>query len=158
MSIYRIRAFAPADATRVREIVTQALATMKLPLAPDGVDADLADIPSAYRGGCFLVVEASDAGKAPRVLGCGGIHDEGHGVFELRKMYFDEAIRGRGLGRKLLSVLLDVARRKGGRRMRLETNSRMREAIKLYEKFGFVREEGAASIPPRCDIVMHRVL
>lgn len=83
---------------------------------------------------------------------------KGHGTFELRKMYFDETLRGRGMGRKLLFALVDVAKKKGARELRLETNSRMRAAIALYESFGFVHEPCAAPIPPRCDTLMRLVL
>lgn len=154
MATYRIRPFAQADASSVQQLVATVLANLDLPMDASGVDADLFDVPAAYLGGCFLVVEVTDPSGPPRVVGCGGIHDEGDGTFELRKMYFLPELRGRGMGKKLLRVLLDVARQKGALRLRLETNRKMGRAIALYEAFGFRALADADPIPPRCDVVM----
>ena len=158
MATYRIRPFVPEDAASVHAIVSEVLLSLDLRMDTEGVDADLLDIPKAYHGGCFLVVESFGVHGTRCIVGCGAVHDEGAGTFELRKMYFLPELRGRGMGRKLLSVLLDVARKKGARHLRLETNRRMKRAIELYRQFGFVEKVGTAPIPPRCDVVMELLL
>lgn len=57
---------------------------------------------------------------------------------ELKKMYFLDAARGRGVGERLLRRLLDEARGHGFTKMYLETLSGMDAAMKLYRKLGFV--------------------
>ena len=56
---------------------------------------------------------------------------------ELRKMYFYPETRGLGLGRDLLSLILDHARAAGFRACYLETLARMDRARRLYEQAGF---------------------
>jgi putative acetyltransferase len=56
---------------------------------------------------------------------------------ELRKMYFRDVARGRGIGRALLELLLDDMRSVGYGRCYLETTSWMQDAQQLYVGMGF---------------------
>jgi putative acetyltransferase len=85
----------------------------------------------------YLVV-VNDGGT---VLGGGGVAALAGGdaaTCELKKMYFLDEARGRGVGEQLVRRLLDEAKGHGYRRMYLETLTGMDAAIKLYRKLGFV--------------------
>jgi putative acetyltransferase len=71
--------------------------------------------------------------------GCGGVQLFGTEYGELKRMYVRPEFRGRGLGRLMLEHLADHARRNGARLLRLETGIHQKEAIGLYESFGFKR-------------------
>jgi GNAT superfamily N-acetyltransferase len=147
-SAVSIRDFRPADRAAVTVIVHSVL--REYGLQPDGasVDADLDDIPGHYfdRGGVFRVL----ADQNGRVVGCGGLRPLRGGSVELRKMYLLPALRGRGLGRRLLEDLIAAARRLGFSRVELETASVLREAIGLYRSFGF-KPVKRANLVSRCD-------
>lgn len=64
---------------------------------------------------------------------------------EIVKMAVRSGQQGRGIGAKLLQALLDVARERGFREVRIETSSRLPAANTLYQKFGFTEEVGAKS-------------
>lgn len=103
-------------------------------------DPEVSAMSRAYLrpGACYWVV----TGEMDRVLGGGGIAplEGGDGATcELRKMYFLPELRGRGMGRALLTELLAQARRLGYRRCYLETLSGMDAAAHLYEQLGFRR-------------------
>ncbi len=144
-----IRPAARADQPAVRELVERVLGEFGLALDPDDTDADLDDIELAYRvrGGEFWVVEDGHG----RIVGTCGMWvfpgDEGRG--ELRKMYLDDSLRGRGLGRRLLDTALTHARDAGLTRVELETNAAMTAAIGLYRSAGFAEIE--ADTCSRCD-------
>jgi putative acetyltransferase len=96
----------------------------------------------AYRGDrtVYLVVA-----RGRRALGGGGIgplQGADASVCELRKMYFLPELRGLGLGRRVLDLLLDRARALGYRQCYLETSDSMVEARQLYERAGFSAQEG----------------
>lgn len=77
-----------------------------------------------------------------RVVGGGGFAPLEGGppdTCELRKMYLLAEARGRGIGRELLELCLDAAKRCGFARCYLETLETMHAARKLYEAHGFVR-------------------
>ncbi len=75
-----------------------------------------------------------------KIVGGGGIYPTDglpDGTCELVKMYLLPEARGIGLGRKLIELCLEVARKKGFKRIYLETMPELVSAIKMYEKFGF---------------------
>jgi len=100
-------------------------------------DPEVAAMSAAYPGGrarFFVVVEGG------AVCGCGGFAPLAGGdaqTAELRKMYFAPQLRGRGIGRTLLAMLLDAMRDAGFERCYLETTSWMDRARALYEAAGF---------------------
>lgn len=59
------------------------------------------------------------------------------GVYEVAKMAVEESYRGAGIGRAILEYAIAEAARLGARRLYLETNSRLANAIHLYEAVGF---------------------
>jgi putative acetyltransferase len=144
----KIREATIADAAAIRSIVGETLAEFGFPVESSGTDADLADVPRSYqsRGGTFRVIE--DEGGA--IVGCGGLYPMDGGVVELRKMYFRPAIRGQGMGRRLLEDLLAEARRREFGRIELETASNLTAAIALYQRAGFVETDGPKH-SCRCD-------
>lgn len=82
----------------------------------------------------WTVWEGSD------LLGCGALKvlDRDHG--EIKSMHTASAHRGRGIAARLLTHIIDEARRRSYRRLSLETGSMeaFYPAHALYEKFGFV--------------------
>lgn len=88
-------------------------------------------------GVAFFVVR--EDGEA---AGCGGVQLYGTAYGELKRMYVRPRYRGRGLGKLMLEHLAAHALRNGVTLLRLETGIPQKEAIGLYEVFGFKR------IPP----------
>lgn len=74
-------------------------------------------------------------------VACGGIRATEPGVAELKRMYVDPALRGRGFARLVLAALEDAARALGCARVQLETGDRQPEAIRLYESAGYLPVE-----------------
>lgn len=74
-----------------------------------------------------------------QLLGCGALKeiDGGHG--EIKSMHTAEAARGRGVARRLLSHIIEEAKRRDYKRLSLETGSpeAFAAARSLYEAFGF---------------------
>jgi putative acetyltransferase len=136
---FRIREIEPRDDPRVAALVRDTLAEFDCTGPGFALhDAEVDAMAAAYAGEdrAFYVVELEG-----EVHGCGGfgpLAGAGPEVAEVRKMYFDPALRGRGAGRALLTRILDGMRRAGYRRAYLETTSKMESARRLYERLGFV--------------------
>jgi putative acetyltransferase len=88
-------------------------------------------------GVAFFVLRENGA-----AAGCGGVQIYGTEYGELKRMYVRPQFRGLGLGKLMLRHLADYAFRRGVGVLRLETGIHQKEAIGLYEGFGFER------IPP----------
>lgn len=142
-----IRGATNADRAAVQQLVFGALAEFDLEPDLDGTDRDLTDIEANYiaRGGIFEVLE-DEAGKIVGTIGLRPVDAE---TIELRKMYFATHIRGHGLGKKILARTIEKARSLGYLRLYLETASVLKQAVHLYEKFGFRPVD--VKHTPRCD-------
>ena len=142
-----IRSATNADRAQIEELVFGILRSFDLALDRDGTDKDLSDIESNYlaRGGVFEVIENNDG----KIVGTIGLYPLDETTIELRKMYFDPSIRGRGLGKQMLKEMIEKAKILGYLRVYLETASVLKQAVHLYESAGFQPVE--VKHTPRCD-------
>jgi len=83
------------------------------------------------------------AWEAETLLGCGALKDLGEGDLEVKSMRTTAAARGRGVGSAILDHLLAQARRRGARRVLLETGTEdyFAPARRLYASRGFGERE-----------------
>lgn len=79
------------------------------------------------------------------IQGCCALVEAGDGTGEIKRMFVDSAVRGLGLGKKLLTAVIEHGRSRGLSHIRLETGISQPEAIGLYRKAGF--EEIVAFAP-----------
>jgi len=84
------------------------------------------------KGGYILMAE-----RAGNAVGCCALIAQGNGGYEVAKMTVAESERGQGLGRQMLEHLIGSAREKKMARLYLETNSRLANAVRIYESVGF---------------------
>ena len=98
--------------------------------------SDLDDVQSHYfdNKGTFLVLIDEE-----RVVGSGAIRRLSDDICELKRMWFLEDYRGRGLGTKMAQMLLDFARITDYKKVRLDTidEQKQAQALELYQRLGF---------------------
>jgi len=80
-------------------------------------------------------------------VACGVLKIVEPGVADIKRMWVSEQVRGRGVGRRLLQRLVAEARAMGLRRVQLETNRVLTEAIALYRSEGFTEVDAFNSEP-----------
>ncbi|WP_219412570.1 bifunctional helix-turn-helix transcriptional regulator/GNAT family N-acetyltransferase [Pseudonocardia nigra] len=80
-------------------------------------------------------------------VGCAALKLHATGPAEVKRMWASPAVRGTGLGRRLLTEIESQARTHGVRTLRLETNRALTEAIALYRAAGY-REVEAFNAEP----------
>jgi putative acetyltransferase len=131
----RLRPATNADCQQIVDLVYTVLGEYGLKPDPQCTDADLKDIEQSYlnRGGVFYVLEEKDGS----IIGSYGLYPMEAGTCELRKMYLHRDYRGKGHGRHMLEDALAKARQLGFAKITLETASVLKEAIRLYESYGF---------------------
>lgn len=137
------------DADSLRTLVGGILQSYGLPDSVAG-DGDLDDVAAWYgnRHGVFeVLVDSSGA-----LVGCCGVYGHSQTVCELRRLYLAYKVRHRGLGRVLLHRVVDWARARGFETMELFTAPVLKEAVQLYERFGFARQLHTATGPAACDL------
>jgi putative acetyltransferase len=98
-------------------------------------DLEILDDPECsviVRGGCIFL--AMDGEK---VIGTAGLWKENEWEYELIKMAVDTAYRGQGISKILLDHCLEEAEVRKASKVFLFSNSQLKTALKLYEKYGF---------------------
>jgi N-acetylglutamate synthase-like GNAT family acetyltransferase len=107
------------------------------------------------KGGDILFVSMEGLGV---VGACALMPGKDAGAFELTKMGVLNSARGLKAGEYLLAAVLDRARQMGIETLFLLTNWKCAAAIHLYEKLGFVHDEGIMATYgasyERCDVAM----
>ena len=142
-----IRSASNEDCERVQALVFGVLSEYDLALDLEGTDRDISDIEAHYtgRGGVFELLEDFQG----NLLGTVGLYPMNAETVELRKMYFSKTLRGRGVGKQTLARMIETARALGFKKIYLETAKVLKEAVALYEKFGFLPTSEKHT--PRCD-------
>jgi N-acetylglutamate synthase-like GNAT family acetyltransferase len=105
------------------------------------------------KGGHIFFVEAD--GKA---VGCCALIPMQPGVYEVGRMTVAEAWRGRGIGRRLLSFVIERARSFGAVSLYLETTGKLAGGVHLYESLGFRHLPAGSLSSTRSNVFMEMAL
>lgn len=131
-----LRPFHPSDQTAVQTLILHGLSEYFDEIRPE-FNPDLNDIQRNYvdRGALFLVAACHG-----RIVGTGALVPETAVVGRIVRVSVDHDWRRQGLGRRLVTRLLDAARDRGCTAVVVETNDDWTSAIALYRAFGFQTE------------------
>ena len=108
-------------------------------------DREILDDPESaiLRQGGHIFIASLDG----RAVGCVAIIPLGNGVYELSKMAVSPQLRGLGIGRRVLEHAIAQARTIGAKSLFLGSNSKLKNAVHLYESVGF-RHVPPDKLPP----------
>jgi choline dehydrogenase len=126
-----IARFCREDQAAVRRLILEGLEEHWGALDPQ-FNTDLDDIEASYAVGTVLVARGSG-----QIVGVGAIVPVAAGEGEVKRMSVAREARRRGLGTALLSALLEDAKERGWRSVRLETTADWEDAVQFYRAFGF---------------------
>lgn len=121
------------------ELFVEYAASLDFSLAYQDFATELAGLPGAYAAPSGALLLARIAGAS-----CGVVAMRRHAgdICEMKRLYVRPEHRGRdanapSIGRQLATAIIDEARRRGYRSMRLDTIDTMTAAIALYRSMGF---------------------
>jgi putative acetyltransferase len=89
----------------------------------------------AAMSGRFWVGEREGVVRA--MVACAPSHAPG--LFELKKLYVAKEERGLGLGKRLIAIVEDEARRRGATRVHLWSDTRFLTAHQVYARAGYTK-------------------
>ncbi|MEO8552788.1 MAG: GNAT family N-acetyltransferase [Kofleriaceae bacterium] len=129
------------DMEEARALFREYAGSLEFSLEYQHFSAELAGLPGSYAppGGALLIARAD--GIAVGIVALRRLDPE---ICEMKRLYVQPAARafrtsgGISIGRALAVALVDEARARGYRRLRLDTVPTMVAAIALYRSLGFV--------------------
>ena len=136
MSNYKfVQAQSPEEIAIARELFEEYAAGLNIDLCFQNFDQEVDGLPGNYApplGRLLLGIEGE------QIAGCIALRRFSDGACEIKRLYVRPEFRGQGLGKKLVTTLLETAREIGYQRMFLDTlPGKMDEAIALYRSLGF---------------------
>jgi putative acetyltransferase len=130
-----IQAQSPAEIEIARALFEEYAAWLDISLCFQNFDKELAGLPGAYAppNGRLLLALENDT-----VAGCVALRQIAEGICEMKRLFVRPQFRGKGLGRKLATRIIEEGGEIGYARMRLDTlPGKMDQAVALYRSLGF---------------------
>lgn len=137
----------PDDLANVASLFEAYAKSINIDLSFQDFTTELSGLPGKYGppSGTLLLARQRDTNQA---IGCIGLRSlDPQGVSEIKRLYVTPQGRGSGLGKALVKQVIEEAKRKGYKSVRLDTLGSMREAQKLYKTLGFVQRKPYYNTP-----------
>jgi putative acetyltransferase len=129
----------PREIALVRELFLEYASTLEFDLGFQGFDKEILELPGNYSAptGCILL-----AYQDSEVAGCVALKFCEQGIGEMKRLYVRPQFQGCGIGRALVTSILQKAVALEYQKLRLDTVPSMKTALHMYLSMGFY------SIPP----------
>ena len=144
-----IKATTPQHLDKVHELFTEYQLFLGFSLCFQGFDEELATLPYKYAEPEGSILLAFVGNECAGVVALKKLEE---GICEMKRLYVKPAFQGLGLGRQLAEKIMEEARQKGYRVMKLDTLRRLESAVALYQKLGFETTQ-PYNYNPESDIV-----
>jgi GNAT superfamily N-acetyltransferase len=122
------------DLEDARGLFNEYASALGVDLCFQDFEHELKELPGEYSepAGCILLAFVDST-----LAGCVALRPLSSEVCEMKRMYVRPKFRGRGIGRVLAQDVITEARKRGYKKMRLDSLPTMREAQALYHSLGF---------------------
>ena len=152
---FKITKIKQSDIENTKELIKEYLTWIENDLSFQQIDKELATFPEKYEepGGSFFIAKDGDT-----IVGCIGLRKIQNEVCEMKRLYIKDKYKGIGLGKELIITIIEEAKKKGYRKMRLDTLPKMKAALKLYKEFGFYQIEQYIENPIVGAVFMEKIL
>lgn len=121
--------------TEVQRLFLEYETWLNVDLCFQGFEEEVNSLPGKYSppdGRLYIVKDNSS------YIGCIALRKIEDGICEMKRLYLTESARGKGIGYKLIKLIIQDAKDIGYNTMRLDTiKEKMPKAVSLYESHGF---------------------
>jgi ribosomal protein S18 acetylase RimI-like enzyme len=121
----------PGETDLVRELILEYASGTGVDLSFQNFQDEIATLQTFYEATWLAFVDGKPAG-------CVALRRLDGETCEMKRLYVRTQFRGQNIGHALALHIIDEARGRGYRRMRLDTLPAMTTALKLYRSLGFV--------------------
>ena len=126
------------EMNQIRELFREYEQALGEDLCFQSFEAELENPLKKYDAGNGAILLAYHENEACGCIALQSLADKEEGVCEMKRLYVRPAFRKLGIGRLLVDKILEVAKEKGYKKMKLDTLKKLGAAIDLYKSYGFV--------------------
>jgi len=121
--------------TEVQRLFLEYEKWLNVDLCFQGFEEEVNSLPGKYSPPDGRLYIAKDNSS---YIGCIALRKIEDGICEMKRLYLTEAARGKGIGYKMIELIIQDAKDIGYKVMRLDTiKEKMPKAVSLYELYGF---------------------
>lgn len=119
---------------QVKELFLEYAQSLKIDLAFQNFEEEFKSLPGKYGSPDGVLILALVDGKG---AGCIALRKISDGICEMKRLYVRDEYRGLGIGKKLVTMIIEEASKLNYQYMRLDTLPTMKKAQELYISYGF---------------------
>lgn len=143
------------DIEKTKDLIKEYLIWVNSDLSFQDIDEELYSFPGKYEepAGSFFVAKEGD-----NIIGCVGLRKIQTGICEMKRLFVKDEHKGIGLGKELIKIVIEEAKKKGYEKMRLDTLPKMKTAQRLYKEFDFYEIKQYVVNPIEDSVFMEKML
>lgn len=122
------------DLDVIRQLFREYAESLEIDLCFQNFEEELKALPGKYAAPEGTMILALVDGES---AGCIALRKSSEGIAEMKRLFVRDDYRGLHIGKRLVQLILEEAARLGYSYIRLDTLSTMKEAVSLYQSFGF---------------------
>lgn len=118
----------------IKQLFLEYAQSLEIDLAFQNFEEEFNTLPGKYGPPDGALILALVNGKG---AGCIALRKISEGICEMKRLYIRDDYRGLGIGKKLINMVIEEARKLNYSFIRLDTLPSMQKAQELYRLFGF---------------------
>ncbi|HSP48489.1 MAG TPA: GNAT family N-acetyltransferase [Clostridiaceae bacterium] len=122
----------------IRQLFREYAESLEIDLCFQNFEEELEALPGKYAAPEGTMILALVDGES---AGCIALRKSSEGIAEMKRLFVRDDYRGLHIGKRLVQLILMEAAKLGYSYIRLDTLSTMKEAVSLYQSFGFYEIE-----------------
>jgi ribosomal protein S18 acetylase RimI-like enzyme len=143
------------EVIKAKELITEYIKLLNEDLTYQNIDDELINFPKKYKepDGTFIIAKDND-----NVVGCVGLRKLDENICEMKRLFVNDKYKGKGIGKKLVEIIIEEAKYKNYRKIRLDTLKTMENALKIYYKNNFYEIEPYYDNPNTDVVYIEKIL
>ncbi len=143
------------DIEETKLLIGEYIRSLHIDLSFQDIDNELQSFPHNYDDpdAAFLIAKHENI-----ICGCVGLKKIDTNICEMKRLYVRDEYKGHGIGKELIKRILEEAKNKGYKKMRLDTLKEMKKAQELYRQFSFYEIEPYVYNPIEGTVFMEKIL
>jgi ribosomal protein S18 acetylase RimI-like enzyme len=140
---------------KAKELIIEYIKWLNQDLSFQNIDDELMNFPQRYKepDGSFIIAKDNN-----NIVGCVGLKKLDGNICEMKRLFVNDKYKGKGIGKKLVEKIIEEAKNKKYKKMRLDTLRTMKKASKIYNENNFYEIEPYYDNPNNDVVYIEKIL